>query len=444
MSPYSFLKCHQIFNDIIISESEVIFLNKEYALKLLKEKINGQRVITYEQIVELTGYSKRHLIRLSKDIENKDIDSMLIHANTGEPSHNSASDSEIQYIKEFKKQYPNISISQFMDIYHEDIIFNPDKLQDIYKYNLKKRSYSFFKDFYRNNGYKSPRKHKGFKGKNSHPLREPSPKRGILIMIDGTPHDWFENGKKFSLHLAIDDATGEILAGWFMPTECLEGYCYMLKILIQKFGIPENIYSDRHTIFKSPVDGKLTQFGRMCDELGINMIFAETAQAKGKVEKKNDTIQGRLINDIKRYQIKTYTELNRFFNEKYIDYLNHKFAYEPKENESAFESIDNDFDLSHIFCIKEKRKILDGCVFSYSNYYYQLLDENGVIVKIFKGTDITVMEDIFDHTIRAEYRKKVYSTRQIAGHRQDPLKRQQKIQNQKELDEYLRLQNQNN
>ena len=64
-------------------------------------------------------------------------------------------------------------------------------------------------------------------------------------------------------------------------------------------------------------------------------------------------------------------------------------------------------------------------MFSYSNNYYQLLDENGVIVKIFKGTDITVMEDIFDH-------------------RQDPVKRQQKIQNQKELDEYLRSQNQNN
>ena len=73
-----------------------------------------------------------------------------------------------------------------------------------------------------------------------------------------------------------------------------------------------------------------------------------------------------------------------------------------------------------------------------------MLDENGIIVKIFKGTDITVMEDIFDHTIRAEYRKKVYSTRQIAGHKQDPMKRQQKIQNQKELDEYLQSQNPNN
>ena len=418
--------------------------NKKYALQLLKEKINGERIISFVSISELSGYSERQIRRWSKDIENKDIDSLLIHANKGKTPNNASRNTELEYLKDFKKQYPNISISQFMYIYHEDIIFNPDKSDDIYKFKLKKRSYSFFKDFYRNNGYKSPRKHRCFKGKNSHPLREPSPRRGILIMIDGTPHDWFENGKKFSLHLAIDDATGEVLAGWFMPTECLEGYCYMLIILIQKHGIPENIYSDKHTIFKSPVDGNLTQFGRMCEELGINMIFAETAEAKGKVEKKNDTIQGRLINDIKRFKIKTYTELNKFFNEKYIDYLNHKFSYPPKEDESAFEPIDSNFDFSNIFCVKEKRKILDGCVFSYSNNYYQLLDENGIIVKIFKGTDITVMEDIFDHTIRAEYRKKVYSTRQIAGHRQDPIKRQQKIQNQKELDEYLQSQNQNN
>ncbi len=184
--------------------------NKKYALQLIKEKINGSRIITYEQIAELTEYSKRQIITFSKKIENTDIDSLLIHASKGKTPNNAASTSELEYIKEFKKQYPNISISQFMDIYHEDIIFNPNKLEDVYKFNLKKSSYSFFKDFYRNNGYKSPRKHRSFKGKDSHPLREPSPRRGILIMIDGTPHEWFENGKNFSLHLAIDDATGEI------------------------------------------------------------------------------------------------------------------------------------------------------------------------------------------------------------------------------------------
>lgn len=121
------------------------------------------------------------------------------------------------------------------------------------------------------------------------------------------------------------------------------------------------------------------------------MIFAETAQAKGKVEKKNDVIQRRLVNDINRFNIKTYSELNKFFNEKYIDYLNHKFSYPAKESEINFEPVDKDFDFSKILCIKETRKILNSCVFSYSNHYYQLLDEKEVIVKIFRGTEITVM-----------------------------------------------------
>lgn len=71
----------------------------------------------------------------------------------------------------------------------------------------------------------------------SHPLREPSPQRGILIMIDGTPHDRFQNRRKSSLHLAIDNATGKALCGWFMPTECLEGYVHMLEILVTKYGL---------------------------------------------------------------------------------------------------------------------------------------------------------------------------------------------------------------
>ena len=122
-------------------------------------------------------------------------------------------------------------------------------------------------------------------------------------MIDGTPHDWFQDYKKYSLHLAIDDATSEALCGWFMPTECLEGYVHMLEILVNKYGIPENFYSDKHTILINPKDGELTNFGYMCEDLGINTIAANTPQAKGKVEKWNNTIQNRLVNDIKRYNI---------------------------------------------------------------------------------------------------------------------------------------------
>lgn len=256
-------------------------------------------------------------------------------------------------------------------------------------------------------------------------------------MIDGTPVDWLQNGKKCSLHLAIDDATGEILSGYFMPTECLEGYCNMLKILIQKHGIPENIYSDRHTILKSRDDKNISQFGRMCNELGINQIFALSPQAKEKIEKMNDTLQGRLLNDIIRYNIKNYAQLNIFFNKTYAKYINKKFAYSPKEQESAFIKIPKSTNLDNIFCIKEERQILNGCIFSYSNNHYQLIDKSKNIIKPFKGSKIIVLENVFSHSIKAEYKKVVYDTIRIEGHRMDNVKRQQEIQNQKELEQYL-------
>lgn len=413
--------------------------NKEYALKLVQEKLNGNNNYSYSQIASLTGYTKTQIYRMNKILKEKDIDSILVHGLTNKPSNNSPSYQEIEFIKNFKKQYPLISITQFQDIYHEDVIWNPKMAIVVKENNLKVRSYSFFENLYRKEGWISPIKHRCFnKEYESHPLREPSPRRGILIMIDGTPHDWFQNGRKSSLHLAIDDATGEVLCGWFMPTECLEGYVHMLEILVTKHGIPENIYCDKHTILVSPKDGNLTQFGHMCEDLGINIIAANTPQAKGKVEKWNNTIQNRLINDIKRYHIQSVDELNIFFNDYYCNYLNQKYAYEPKENETSFVPLDG-IDLSNLLCIRDTRTILNGNMISWNNNYYQILEKDKSIKQIFKGTEIEVYENVLAKIIRIKYYNIFYDTKQIEGHRQDPIKREQmRIDNQKQLEQILK------
>ncbi len=439
MSPFLFLKCH-LLSFIMILERRYDVKNKEYALKLLKQKINGEIYITYKEITNLTGYSKRQLIRLNNLIEKKDINSLLIHGSVGKKSNNSASNREIEYIINFKKKYPTITISQFMDIYHEDVIFNKAMKEDITKYNLKLRSYSFFQQLFSNQGWVSPIKHRKFSNHSeSHPLRDASPKRGILVMIDGTPHDWFQNGKKQSLHLAIDDATGELLCGWFMPTECLVGYCHLLYLLITKYGSPENLYSDRYSVFFNEQDQELTQFGRMCKELGINMIFANTPQAKGKVERWNFTIQNRLLVDIKRFNIQTVDELNKWFNSYYIKYLNKKFAYDPKEKDSEFVKVNpKTTNLSLIFCRKEKRKIVNGNCISYYGHYYQIINNDGTNYPMFKGTTITVLEDIFNNTIRIEYRNKIFLTKLIEDKLTPSEKRRQTIlQNKKDLEQAL-------
>ena len=414
--------------------------DKRKALELLKKKINGEIIITYQDIAKQSGYERKQINRLLSEIKKKDIDSILVHGLTNKTSNNSAPQQEIDYIKNFKKKYPVISISQFMDIYHEDIIWNKEKQDDVKNYNLKVRSKSFFQQLYKKEGWKSPIKHKCFNNKkDNHPLRDPMPRRGMLIMTDGTPHDWFGNGNKFSLHMTLDDATGEILSGWFTPTETQLGFCYAFKIMFEKHGIPQVIYADRTSILWNQKDDQLTQVGRMLEELGIQLVYANSSEAKGKIEKMNFTIQNRLLNDIKRFNIKTYNELNKWFNDFYVNYINKKFSYEPKEKETEFIPLDNT-DLTKIMCIKEERVILNGNMISYKNNYYIPLSNDGTDFIFYKGTKVEVWQDVFNtNIIRICKDKNIYNTRKIEGHRQDPIKREQKrIQDQKELEKLFR------
>ena len=257
-------------------------------------------------------------------------------------------------------------------------------------------------------------------------------------MTDGTPHDWFGNGQKFSLHLTLDDATDEILSGWFMPTECQLGYCYAFKIMFEKHGLPQAIYSDRTTILWNQKNGELTQVGRMLDELGIELIYANTPQAKGKIENKNKVVQNRLLNDIKRFNIKTYDELNKWFNDYYISYLNKKFSYLPLEEETDFIPLDNT-DLTKIMCIKVDRKILNGNMISINNEYYIPINSDGSDFIFYKGTTVEVWQDVFTGKVRIFKNNKIYNTRKIEGHRVDTKKREQKrIEEQKQLEVLLR------
>lgn len=413
--------------------------DRKKALELLQQKNSGEKNITYNKIAELSGYERKQIYRLNNELKKRDIDSILVHGLINKPSNNSAPLKELEYIRNFKKKYPVISISQFMDIYHEDIIWNPNMQHDVSFYGLKIRSKSFFQQLYKKEGWKSPIKHKSFdKSKDNHPLRDPMPRRGMLIMTDGTPHDWFGNGKKFSLHMTLDDATGEILSGWFTPSECQLGYCKAFEIMFKKHGLPQVMYADRTTILWNPKEGNRTQVARMLDELGIDLIYADSGEAKGKIERMNETIQNRLLNDIIRFNIKNYTELNIWFNEFYIDYINKKFSYSPKEEESEFVPLE-DTDLSTIMCIKLERIVLNGNMISYENNYYVAINNDGTDYIFYKGTKVEVWKDVFDDTVRIFKNNKIYNTRKIEGHRQDSEKKKQKIiDNQKTLERLFR------
>lgn len=162
-----------------------------------------------------------------------------------------------------------------------------------------------------------------------------------------------------------------------------------MELLINKKGIPLAIYSDKHTIFKSP-EGNITSFGVMMDKLGIEMIFANTSQAKGLIERYNGTAQRRLLNDIIRFKIKDYDQLNIWFNDFYIKYLNEKFAHLPIDPVYEFVELTENYDLNLVFTVSNTRKIVEGNMFSYNGYYYVPYDKNGEVVKIRTSTEVTI------------------------------------------------------
>ena len=171
---------------------------------------------------------------------------------------------------------------------------------------------------------------------------------GELVQIDGTPYDWFNDGRDYVLHLAVDDASTRVLAGYFMPEECARGYARMMKLVLRI-----TVFRKLCTRINSQYFAALRQvhrhsLARMMDKLGITMIFANSSQAKGRVERYNGTAQMRLPNDLIRWKMphNCYDFLNDRFNRKYRLYLNMKFSYPVKDPNDLFRPIPADFNSS--------------------------------------------------------------------------------------------------
>ena len=167
-----------------------------------------------------------------------------------------------------------------------------------------------------------------------HSPRERRPRFGELIQIDGSPHDWFEGrGPRCTLIVFIDDATSRLTALQFAPAETTKAYLAALRAHVLAHGVPLAFYSDRHGIFRVNAkeaesgDG-LTEFGRVAERLRIELIQATTPQAKGRVERANQTLQDRLIKEMRLAGVSDLAGAQAFAQE-FIDLWNARFAKSP-------------------------------------------------------------------------------------------------------------------
>jgi transposase InsO family protein len=211
--------------------------------------------------------------------------------------------------------------------------------------------------------------------RNKHRTRHRRECFGELIQVDGSHHDWFEGrGKKCVLIVFIDDATSKITSLYFADGESLDAYFKALEYHIINHGIPKQIYSDRLRVFESnrEDEGSLPHFKQALQKLNIFHITAQTPQAKGRVERANQTLQDRLIKELRLRQISTIEEANEFVKE-YIAKHNLKFSKEPTSSFNAHRPLESD--LSRVLSRYEERIVSNSQSIQFHNRIYQICED---------------------------------------------------------------------
>lgn len=251
--------------------------------------------------------------------------------------------------------------------------------------------------------------------------REPMPREGQMLQFDTSDHQWLEGrGPKLYLVGGVDDATSSCPGARFaLSDSCLENM-RVLKDIVRKKGIPLAFYCDKDSNFKTTrhegihqqLTGEYsqTQIERALKELGVEIIYAGSAQAKGRVERAWGTFQDRLCSELRLYKISTLEAANHYLLEEFIPKHNRKFSHPAKEQGSAYRPLPKGLNLDNIFCIKEERTVAADNTISYNSKTYQILP-NGYRISFTKAK--VMVHEHLNGSIHIFYKDKELKHKQI-------------------------------
>jgi transposase len=228
-----------------------------------------------------------------------------------------------------------------------------------------------------------------------HQLRERRARLGELVQIDGSPHDWFEGrAAKCTLLVFVDDATSRLMYLQFVEAETTFNYFAGVRSYLSEFGKPLAFYSDKFGVFRVNIPNALsgtglTQFGRALKELDIELICAHSPQAKGRVERANQTLQDRLTKELRLRGIGTVAAANAYLPEFIADY-NQRFAVAPRSAESAHRPLAKGQDLERVLTLCERRILSKNLTLSYNNVIYQIKTKRAAYTM--RGAHVEVRE----------------------------------------------------
>jgi len=346
------MKKHFTMNDKEINRTPIME-------KLIKKAIKQKRA------AQILGLSVRQIKRLKKKYKLQGPKG-LIHKNRGKPSNHKIPDKEVnQMINIVKKEYwdfgPTLAWEKLTSDHH--LSFSVETLRK-----------AMIED-----GIWKPKKQRK---PQVHQMRERRGQRGELVQIDGSPHAWFEErAPRCCLLVFIDDATSELLWLQFFESETTHAYFQSVYGYLRKDGKPLALYSDKNGIFrinqtkggKSSLEDSqgLTHFGKAMEALGIELIAANTAQAKGRVEKANLTLQDRLVKELRLRKINRIKEANKYL-PWFMKEFNQKFSVVPKNPKDSHRPLSPTENLEAILVKKHQRILSNNLGLQYLNKSYQI------------------------------------------------------------------------
>ena len=324
-----------------------------------------EKKLSLKEAASVLGLSERHAWRMLSAYR-KDGAQAFAHGNRGiRPTNAIPEKVRVRVIELARTTYSGFNHTHFAEILaeREGVILSRSTTRNILT----------------NAGLQSP-----------HRRRPPRPRyrryrasnEGMFLQMDGSHHDWLEGrGSWMTLLLAVDDATGTVPHAIFREQEDTGGYFKLMEGIIQRYGVPTAIYTDRCSVFKHVRPGfrtqagwelgDQTQFGRAMKDLGISMIIARSPQAKGRVEKMAGTFQDRLVSELRLVSVSSLSEANHFL-ESFLPRFNMRFGVMPRQLESAYRPLSPRIDLRTVLCCKYSRKVARDNTIKYRMSTFQL------------------------------------------------------------------------
>ena len=354
------------------------------------------------------GCSLRHINRMIKGYL-KYGKVFFVHGNRGKkPANAILSHLRNRIVDLYKNKYSNANFKHFTELLdrYEDIHISPSSVRTILESQnilspkvTKAKKKRFLKKLREEkktakSAMAAEKIQKNIDAiEDAHPRRPRSAYFGELEQMDASPYEWIP-GCIWHLHLAIDDATGTVTGAYFDTQETLNAYYHVFYRILTTYGIPYKFLTDRRTIFtykkkNSPSvdEDTYTQFAYACKQLGVELEATSVPQAKGRVERLNQTLQSRLPVELKLAGVTTIDEANEFLN-SYIKEFNEKFALPVHNTKSVFVEQPENEKINLILAVLCEHTVDAGHCLRHANKYYRMLDINGTPVYYRQGTKV--------------------------------------------------------